>query len=586
MVSLWPDDMSARTLLMASAMGGNPPSLDLSFMAPGVLDPRITLNRASLAGTYFDSTGVMRTAGYNYTSNNMMAGAVPGTPGTLPTNWVVSSLPAGLSQQVVGTGVQNGISYIDLRFFGTATTAGNFFPLSDGGAGPSTSAGVSWTISSYLALVAGSVTNLTVMQLANNFLPSGVVFTNIPLNGTLTRYAATSAAPAGTTGLQQAGPFLIINVALGPIDFTLRWGMPQLEQSAVATPPIATSGTPNGAPRWDYDPMTRKLLGVLIEETRTNITFSSGDLSNTAYWTYNGFNGSAAPVVTGNQAIAPDGTMAAARVVFPAVSGVGAGSQVVQGRNMTANPFTSSLWLRGNVGGEQLYMWVLDGSAVTYYRTLVTLTTAWQRFSFSTPALTAAFWYPCFGVDLRDAGQSAKPAQTVFAWGAQVEQGADISSYIPTTTVAVTRQVEQCYIIPLGAWYNAANYSIGMEFDTVKTSALVCAISTYGSFTDASYVIGGGFNVAGGGSIGGVPGIIVGAINKECVSVAPTRIAISNMSGVVSSGPNGAPAQSAANLLGIGNSSWGLDNQLSGHMRRLRFWPRTLSDNELREMTT
>ena len=56
--------MSARTLLMAA--GGyrqGPPgaSLDLSFMTPGTLDPRITFTRAS-TGTYFDATGTMQTA--------------------------------------------------------------------------------------------------------------------------------------------------------------------------------------------------------------------------------------------------------------------------------------------------------------------------------------------------------------------------------------------------------------------------------------------------------------------------------------------------------------------------------------------
>ena len=39
-------------------------SLDLSFMTPGTLDPRITFTRAS-TGTYFDATGTMQTAAIN-----------------------------------------------------------------------------------------------------------------------------------------------------------------------------------------------------------------------------------------------------------------------------------------------------------------------------------------------------------------------------------------------------------------------------------------------------------------------------------------------------------------------------------------
>ena len=39
-------------------------TLDLSFMTPGVLDPRITFTRGSTA-TYFDATGTMQTAAIN-----------------------------------------------------------------------------------------------------------------------------------------------------------------------------------------------------------------------------------------------------------------------------------------------------------------------------------------------------------------------------------------------------------------------------------------------------------------------------------------------------------------------------------------
>jgi hypothetical protein len=55
----------------------------------------------------------------NSIRNNTMVGAVAGTPGTFPTNWGLANGSA-LSYSVIGTGVDDEISYIDVRFFGTS----------------------------------------------------------------------------------------------------------------------------------------------------------------------------------------------------------------------------------------------------------------------------------------------------------------------------------------------------------------------------------------------------------------------------------------------------------------------------------
>ena len=98
----------------------------------------ITFTRASTA-TYFDSAGVLQSAavdqprldynpstlaaqGYlieesrtNSIRNNTMVGAVVGTPGTIPTNWQVFTNVTGLTRQIVGTGTENGITYIEVK---------------------------------------------------------------------------------------------------------------------------------------------------------------------------------------------------------------------------------------------------------------------------------------------------------------------------------------------------------------------------------------------------------------------------------------------------------------------------------------
>ena len=146
----------------------------------------------------------------------------------------------------------------------------------------------------------------------------------------------------------------------------------------------------------------------------------------------------AVPAVTSGFS-APDGTTAACKVDFPAVSGASAFSCVNQLVGQAAVAHTFSIYARGVVGGEVIYLNV-SPDGVTYQRTTMTLTTSWQRF---TVAFTrAAMDYYCqVGVDLRDASQTAKPAQSVYLWGARLQRGthsyAEDDWRVQTTSAAV-----------------------------------------------------------------------------------------------------------------------------------------------------
>jgi hypothetical protein len=191
----------------------------------------------------------------------------------------------------------------------------------------------------------------------------------------------------------------------------------------------------NDVPRFDYDPVTMRIKGLLLEDTSTNLILQSGNLAHAA-WS----PGGSAPTVTANSALAPDGTMTAARIAFQAVSSVPNFSSVAQAFTATASVYAYSVWLRGNVGGERVYISTTINTQA-WFEQQATLTTAWQRFTLITGTLSAAPWYVILGVDMRDAAQAATPAQTIYAWGAQVELNF-MSSYIPTTTAAVTRAAD------------------------------------------------------------------------------------------------------------------------------------------------
>lgn len=247
------------------------PALDLDFVAAGALDPRVTFSRAS-GGTYFDADGILRTAAVdaprfdfdpatrqprglliegqrtNAIRNSTAQGAAAGTPGTMPTNWFAFTASAGISREVVGTGFEDGIQYIDIRASGTTT--GTLF----WGIRPEIVTQIAaaneqtWTSTFYVRLIGGSLENITrlnhAIQFSNaagaglTFGVGGIVPTSAPLN--TQRFSRTATASDAATAF--VVNLLQIEANAGAsIDVTLRIGLPQLEQGAFATSAIPTT---------------------------------------------------------------------------------------------------------------------------------------------------------------------------------------------------------------------------------------------------------------------------------------------------------------------------------------------------------
>jgi hypothetical protein len=244
--------------------GSTGPSLDLNLLGP-TLDPSITFTRASTA-TYFDVTGTLQTgainaprfdydpvaltprgllieeARTNSLRNSMMTGAVVGTPGTIPTNWTKASA-TGVAWNVIGTGVENGITYIDLELVGTSSAGVVNNMIFDSTTIIPASSGQVWTGSVYVKLIAGSLSGLQVSlntteqpggnQIGAFFTPTGAALAT-------QRYAVTGTVTATGTSMVHFIK-IIMPAAPSTVDVTLRIGAPQFELGAFATSYIPTT---------------------------------------------------------------------------------------------------------------------------------------------------------------------------------------------------------------------------------------------------------------------------------------------------------------------------------------------------------
>ena len=175
----------------------------------------------------------------NNIRNSTMQGAST-SPSTLPTNYGVS----GLTATVVGIGTENGLSYVDIRFSGTASGVNTQVQLETT---TSINASVSqvWTESVYLKLINTSTPptgyNMRLREgtAAGVFVADGIV--SITPTTTLQRFTYTRTNTGATT--ERIQPILLFDQVSGnTYDYTIRIAQPQMELGAYVTTPILTSG--------------------------------------------------------------------------------------------------------------------------------------------------------------------------------------------------------------------------------------------------------------------------------------------------------------------------------------------------------
>ena len=221
------------------------------------------ITQSWLAGATF-ATPVSRIAGTNQIRNPSMSGAVAGTPGTAPTDMSIYNPDSakGITTQIVGTGTEAGLAYVDFRVFGTATTgAAGFVQFSfEAGQQIAAALGQQWTAGVYAKLQATPTPlpqNSIVLEINENN-SSGTYLDNIlydffnPIGATLNLDQESFATHTLNSSVAYVVPVIAVTYSIGTaFDITLRLASPSMDTGSIWSGALTRPGGYTATIAWD-----------------------------------------------------------------------------------------------------------------------------------------------------------------------------------------------------------------------------------------------------------------------------------------------------------------------------------------------
>jgi len=360
------------------------------------------------------------------------------------------------------------------------------------------------------------------------------------------------------------------------------------------------------APRFEYNSTTLTQLGLLVEEARTNLILQSESFDVT--WS------TANALITPDSTTAPDGATTA-DLLTAVAAGTVLFSQPVT-KAASAITYSSSLWVKVAPGSGSLSTFGMsldDGTATNRGRANFNLTTgsvniavnegtftnttaaitpytdSWYRLSITTTTNTSTTirvrnFYTATGAGVENA----------YLWGAQLEAGNSTTSYLVTTTAAVTRAADLAAINTLSPWFNSAQGTLFAQFEA--------SANTYTAYVDISNGVtaqnsihidndGGlmrsvyysGSSPVATLSLGAIG--TVGAVNKVATSYAVNNFRASRNGGSIVADTAGAlPVGLTQMNIGADPSGTAV-NVINGHIQRITYYPRSMANYELQALT-
>ena len=364
-------------------------------------------------------------------------------------------------------------------------------------------------------------------------------------------------------------------------------------------------------PRFDHT-AAGVCRGLLIEESRTNLTVRSDDFGASEWNASSQRN----LTVTANNTTSPSGatdadllTVGATTTIYqalqrlPAVSGtVTSGTAYTVSCYFKPNQVTRvSIWAGNTVTLPADAIFDLTGSGSVVLATAGTASiqqvgNGWYRCIITGTAGatsdTTLRIGPASGSSRTYAGNSV---DSFWAWGAQVEAGSFPTSYIPTTTASVVRSADVCSITgaDFNRFYNSTSGTLLSEAsisNLIGSNRGIVQIDNGTNLSVLRHVYGfpeGGFRslIRASGDTATELSTVLGAastIQKRIIAYEGTSFASVTNGGAVAAATRTMPT--GLNAMRIGNlaeSSF----YLSGHIAAIRFYKKRLPDAKIQALT-
>lgn len=358
-------------------------------------------------------------------------------------------------------------------------------------------------------------------------------------------------------------------------------------------------------PRFDHDPVTLACKGLLIEESRTNLTTQS---SNASVWT------SANGTVTNNgSTTAPDGSSNGF------LGGIGTASLITLPTSSVTGLHTASVFLKRN-NTDWVRVQVAQGSfahAVNFWVNLATGAAGALSVAAGTPTSLSAQVTPFGDSWYRISITASYPATSYLTltiisatadnnttrvsgsiyeiWGAQLEAGSFPTSYIPTTTTAAPRSADVCSITDADftSFYNPSEGTVSLQATSLMATA-TAGNRTFLSFTDGGYtnqqgiyktVNSSNLNTPIGSGVGTAVGTITqGVAFKVAVAFQPSNSAASFNGGAAATVSSAAVV--GINKLELRDPTGAPSGHPSCHIAQIQYFRKRLPNTELQSLTT